>query len=178
MMLLHLSQSDAINAVVGSSWTAHVGHALYVRGRIDMADEWYTPRVVFDALGCEFDLDVCSPKGGTGLVPAKRFYSIEDDALAQDWEGFVWMNPPYSKPTPFVDKFLAHNNGIALVPFSKSNWFINLWNSDAIITPLHPNIKFERPEGKPTQLFMQLALVALGDRAKEIITNSAVYKVR
>jgi len=52
-----------------------------------MSDEWYTPKFVFDGLGIEFDIDVCSPIGGTGIVPAKKFYSIEDDGLASAWGG-------------------------------------------------------------------------------------------
>jgi hypothetical protein len=143
-----------------------------------MADDWYTPKSVFDRLGVEFDLDVCSPVGGTGFVPAKKFYSIEDDALVKPWDGFVWMNPPYSCPTPFVEKFIAHNNGIALVPFSKSNWFIKLWNKSDAMCPIEPNIKFERPTGKPTQLFLQLVLVGMGSKAYEIITDAGINRTR
>ena len=143
-----------------------------------MADDWYTPKSVFDRLGVEFDIDVCSPVGGTGFVPANKFYSIEDDALVQPWDGFVWMNPPYSGPTPFVDKFIAHNNGIALVPFSKSNWFIKLWNQADAMCPIEPNIKFERPNAKPTQLFLQLVLVGMGAKAKEAITNAGINRIR
>lgn len=143
-----------------------------------MADDWYTPKWVFDSLGVEFDIDVCSPVGGTGLVPAKKFYSIEDDALAQPWEGFVWMNPPYSKPTPFVDKFIEHGNGIALVPFSKSNWFIKLWNQADTLCALQPNIKFVRANGKENQLFLQLVLVGIGDKANKAIIESKLNRVR
>ena len=60
-------------------------------------DEQYTPKWIFDALNVEFDLDVCAPKGGVDYIPAKKHYSIEDNALMQNWEGFVWMNPPFSK---------------------------------------------------------------------------------
>jgi hypothetical protein len=28
------------------------------------SDEQYTPKWIFDALGVEFDLDVCAPQGG------------------------------------------------------------------------------------------------------------------
>jgi hypothetical protein len=143
-----------------------------------MADDWYTPKWVFDSLGVEFDIDVCSPVGGTGLVPAKKFYSIEDDALVQDWDGFIWMNPPYSKPTPFVDKFIEHGNGIALVPFSKSNWFIKLWNVADTFCPLQPNIKFVRSTGKENQLFLQLVLVGIGEKANKAIIDAKLNRVR
>lgn len=144
-----------------------------------MADDWYTPKWVFDSLGVEFDIDVCSPVGGTGLVPAKKFYSIEDDALVQPWEGLVWMNPPYSGPTPFIDKFIEHGNGIALVPFSKSNWFGRLWNEPMVaLCALPPNLKFQRPDGSSKQIFMQCVLVGMGATAVHALVDSKIGRVR
>lgn len=143
-----------------------------------MADDWYTPKWVFDQLNVEFDLDVCSPVGGTGLVPATKFYTEEDDALVQPWNGFVWMNPPYSKPTPFVNKFIEHGNGIALVPFSKSNWFAKLWTQAHSLVALPPNIKFVRPDGSHKQIFMQCVLAGMGTKATSALVRSNIGKVR
>lgn len=39
------------------------------------SDEWYTPKHIFDALGCVFDLDVASPKEGGTFVPARQYVS-------------------------------------------------------------------------------------------------------
>lgn len=50
-------------------------------------NEWYKPKWVFDGLNMEFDIDVCSPAGGTGIVPARKFYSIKDDGLTSAWGG-------------------------------------------------------------------------------------------
>lgn len=144
-----------------------------------MSDEWYTPSWVFEELNVTFDVDVCAPVGGTGLVPAPKHYSIDDDGLAQDWQGFVWMNPPYSKPTPWIDKFVAHNNGIALVPFSKSKWFVNLWNNnDVALLALPPNLKFVRPDGSSKQIFMQCVLVGIGEKAASALNQCSINKVR
>jgi hypothetical protein len=79
-------------------------------------DDWYTPPYIFEGLGVTFDLDPCAPKGGVPWVPAARHYSEEDDGLLQPWEGRVWLNPPYSKPWPWLDRLREHGNGIALVP--------------------------------------------------------------
>ena len=143
-----------------------------------MADNWYTPKWIFDALAVEFDLDVCSPVGGTGLVPAKRFYSIEDDALQQEWHGFVFMNPPFSNPTPFVDKFIEHNNGICLLTMAKAKWFHKLWNANALIIPLPVNLRFVRPEGGEDQIMHNTALFGLGNLAKEALLKSKLGKAR
>jgi hypothetical protein len=64
---------------------------------LEKSDEHYTPKWLFDRMGIEFDLDVASPIGGS-YVPTRKYYTEEDDGLAQDWSGVVWMNPPFSKP--------------------------------------------------------------------------------
>ena len=91
------------------------------------SDDHYTPKWVFDKLGIIFDIDVASPPGGIPWIPAKRYFTIEDDGLAQPWEGIVWMNPPYSNSLPWVQRFLDHGNGIALLPVAISRWYQSLF---------------------------------------------------
>lgn len=125
-------------------------------------DDWYTPPEIFTAMGLRFDLDVCAPIGGVPWIPADRHYSLIDDCLQQPWTGRVWMNPPYSNPSPFVERFLAHGNGVCLVPFSKSNWCLSIWRSSCRIVFLNPNLKFVR-KGCRQSIFFQVFLVAIGD---------------
>jgi|TARA_R100001163_G_scaffold52635_1_gene39964 phage N-6-adenine-methyltransferase len=98
--------------------------------------EWYTPPEIFESLNIEFDIDVAAPVGGVSYIPAKKYYTKENDGLKQDWEGNVWMNPPYGKYTEnWLEKFINHNQGIALV-FSRTDtlWFHNLvTKADAIL---------------------------------------------
>ena len=80
------------------------------------SDDCYTPRWVFDAMGLEFDLDVAAPPGGPWHVPARAYFTAEDDGLAQSWDGLVWCNPPYGKALgTWLNRMALHNNGIALV---------------------------------------------------------------
>ena len=81
------------------------------------------------------------------------------------------MNPPFSKPTPFVDKFIQHNNGIALMVVSKSKWFANLWEIADAIVPTPYNLKFDRPEGKSKQISFQTFLFALGKDSAAALSN-------
>jgi DNA N-6-adenine-methyltransferase (Dam) len=83
----------------------------------DTSVEWYTPPFIFDALGLEFDLDPASPEEGpVPWVPAKRFITPTENGLWLPWEGRVWLNPPYGRWTgPFLERLVAHGDGIALV---------------------------------------------------------------
>lgn len=77
-------------------------------------DEWLTPPEIVKALG-EFDLDPCSPINRPWDT-AKKHYTINDMGLMQNWEGRVWMNPPYGDETgDWLGKLQLHGNGIALV---------------------------------------------------------------
>lgn len=142
------------------------------------SDDYYTPKWIFDALGLEFDLDVACPPEGPLFTPAKAFYTQADDGLAQPWHGLVWMNPPYSKPGPWVEKWLQHGNGLALLVITKSRWFESLWLSDADIAYMY-GVKFHK-DGKmaSNSIPWPLGLWAIGETAKTAMRQSNISKVR
>lgn len=140
------------------------------------SDDYYTPKWLFDAIGLHFDLDVASPPEGPPFTPCSNYYTQQDDGLLQPWHGRVWMNPPYSKPAPWVDKFLNHGNGIALLPFAKSKWCEKLWESEAKMVYVRA-ITFERSDMNViTQAPFSLGLWAIGKDNAQAIAN--VGKVR
>jgi phage N-6-adenine-methyltransferase len=57
-------------------------------------DQWSTPQDLFDKLNAEFafNLDVCATAEN---AKCQRYFTAEDDGLAQEWIGTCWMNPPY-----------------------------------------------------------------------------------
>lgn len=74
----------------------------------------YPPPYIIKCLG-DFDLDPCAP-----IVrpwdTAKKHFTIEDDGLVQQWNGRVWLNPPYGKFVwAWLEKLEYHKNGIALI---------------------------------------------------------------
>lgn len=129
------------------------------------SDDYYTPRWVFDTLDLRFDLDVASPPGGPPFVPCDRYYTQEDDGLAQPWDGRVWMNPPFSAQRRWIERFIEHQNGVALLPFSKSTAFRTLWQAEAAIVYLSDEgsggMRFQR-DGNSAQIYQPVALVAMG----------------
>jgi len=140
------------------------------------SNDYYTPKWIFDALGLHFDLDVASPPGGPPFVPCDRYFTQEDDGLVQPWEGRVWMNPPFSNPSPWVMKWSEHANGVALLPTSNGRWFRNLWATDAHVIPLPP-LKFIAGDGRKVG-FMPLPCWLFAIGADNVAALSNFGRVR
>ena len=58
--------------------------------------EWETPDDFFAAVNAEFKfvLDVCATEANTKCA---EYITPEQNALAQEWHGPAWMNPPYGR---------------------------------------------------------------------------------
>jgi site-specific DNA-adenine methylase len=114
------------------------------------SQEWYTPKYIFDAMGCQFDLDPASP--GRDVVPwvlADTHYTTE--GLERPWVGFVWLNPPYGRDRlpAWVDKFIEHGNGIILVPERTSTeWWQRLSRRADMILFVNKKIAFVSGDGR------------------------------
>ena len=117
--------------------------------RTAASDEWYTPLEIINACG-EFDLDPCAPVKRLWDT-AKKHYTKEDDGLKQEWEGRVWLNPPYSKPLidKFVEKLANHGNGIALLYARVDNKMFHeiVFKKASALFFLRKRIKFYKPDG-------------------------------
>jgi hypothetical protein len=138
------------------------------------SDDYYTPAWVFERMGIEFDLDVCAPPGGIPWIPAKRYYTQADDGLVAPWEGRVWMNPPYSQPTPWVEKFIQHRLGVALLPHSASPWHVSLWDSaDAWVAVARFQFTSLVRNG---WAFMPVFFAAFGDECVDAISRLGVVR--
>jgi phage N-6-adenine-methyltransferase len=130
------------------------------------SDDYWTPKWVFDALGIEFDLDVACPPEGPPHTPAKAWYTQETNGLTSPWHGNVWMNPPYGNASPWVQRFMQHGHGIALLPFARSAWANLLWDKADGIVMMPSTMKFDQGS-----IFMQTMLVAYGEPNVNAIAN-------
>jgi hypothetical protein len=79
------------------------------------SDEHNTPSFLIEAareVMEGIDLDPMSNKAANKIVRATNLYTKEDDGLSKDWEGKVWLNPPFSLANKAVEKLIdSYENG-------------------------------------------------------------------
>jgi len=148
---------------------------------VGATNEWYTPPHVFEALGCVFNMDVASPgQNVTPWIPADYFMTV--DSLETSWGGFVWMNPPFggrNALVPWLTRFFAHRNGIALVPDRTSApWWQQFAPQAEQILFVAPKLKFIGANGKPgTSPAQGTCLFGVGKRATQALRCAANRKL-
>jgi phage N-6-adenine-methyltransferase len=126
------------------------------------SDEWSTPPSLVASLESEFghfDLDpACRPE----TAKAAKFYDRDVDGLTQPWTGKVFLNPPYSKPAPWLQKAIDETSTgraslvVALLPASTdTEWFHKLVKDHAEIRFIKGRVRFHgwlgTPIGTPRQ---------------------------
>lgn len=119
----------------------------------DNTSDWLTPKWLIDMLG-EFDLDPCASKNRNFDI-AKTNYTIDDDGLSKEWEGRVFLNPPYGRDLPKWLKKMAGSGctGLALIfarTDTKAFHDYVFKHSDAILF-IKGRIKFEKHGMKKNQ---------------------------
>lgn len=74
--------------------------------------EWATPQDFYDKLNAEFHftLDPCATPEN---AKCEKFYTKEQEGLAQDWTGeTVFCNPPYGRKIGlWIEKCYKHSRG-------------------------------------------------------------------
>lgn len=140
-------------------------------------DEWLTPPSILQALGT-FDLDPCSPINRPWNT-AKNHYTILDDGLKQQWEGRVWVNPPYGlKAAKWLDKLSRHGNGIALI-FARTEtrmFFKYVWRKADVLLFIEGRLFFHHVTGERAKANSGApsVLIAYGEKNVEAMKNSGI----
>lgn len=112
---------------------------------------WLTPPALLRALG-PFDLDPCACSEPRPWPTAANHYAAEDDGLSRDWEGRVWLNPPYGPPGvigPWMRRMARHDFGTALI-FARTETVMfaeTVWRAAAGCLFLAGRLHFHRPDG-------------------------------
>jgi hypothetical protein len=156
------------------------------RGITTGNDEWYTPAWVFQALGCVFDLDPCSPGAPPSSVTARRHLTKADNGLSVKWSGSVWLNPPFSTKRPWYERLVKHGNGIALMPARTETHDLQdyMAAADALLF-LKGRIYFERGHrpganapGATTTPPFGVVLCAYGRKMAKTLLKSSLIGIR
>jgi len=81
-----------------------------------VTNTWFTPQEIIKPLG-HFDLDPCTQTYRPFDTAADHICEdMGEDGFASQWEGRVWLNPPYGKETArWLEKLSRHGNGVALI---------------------------------------------------------------
>lgn len=109
-------------------------------------DEWWTPPHILEAVG-PFDLDPCAPYQQPDWTGAAVTFTEHDNGLHHPWEGFAWVNPPYSEVEEWVARLARHGDGVALV-FARCEtrwWFESVWPVATYLLFLRGRLTFYRP---------------------------------
>ena len=118
-----------------------------------------TPLSLIEKLGV-FDYDPC---GIQNHKTAKKIISLPTNGLLEIWEGRVWLNPPYSNPTDFMNKLAEHRNGIALVLNSTDTvWFQKTLKIADAMYLLKGRPKFMRLDMSKVSIMRGVVLFAFG----------------
>ena len=106
-------------------------------------DLWRTPPEVFNTLNLEFGF-VADMASSHENALCETHFTEEDDSLSFDWAKminalvlgnqtkYVWCNPPYSNPLPWVKKAIeSQSNGLGVVMLLNYDHSVT-WFSEAL----------------------------------------------
>jgi hypothetical protein len=82
-----------------------------------LSTTWLTPTPILAALG-DFDFDPCAAPAPRPWATAARMNSeLDGNGLAMEWDGRVWLNPPYtsSEIEAWLRRLADHACGTALI---------------------------------------------------------------
>lgn len=118
-------------------------------------NEWYTPAKYVElarkVLG-EIDVDPASCDYANKTIKAKTYYTIDNNGLDKQWNGKVWMNPPYTADLvqKFTDKMVSEfesgntNEAIVLVNnATETQWFNNMIQDASAVAFPKGRIRYE-----------------------------------
>lgn len=141
---------------------------------------WETPQDFFNKVNniFNFNLDACAEHK---TAKVNKYFTIEDDALTQDWNGVVWCNPPYGREQiKFINKAVTesekHKSTIVLLIPARPDtkvWQDVIFKNASQICFIKGRLKFGNSKDNAP---FPCALVVFGDR-KDISEFGAVWEI-
>lgn len=147
------------------------------------SNEWYTPASYVEAareLMGGIDIDPASCETANKIVQAGIYYDIHSNGLDKEWNGHVWLNPPYgmsegrSNQDIWSQRLIQqYESGITTEAIllvnanTEARWFQPLY--DYLICFTNHRIKFYNANGTPNQPTQGNALVYFGKQRQRFI---------
>jgi len=126
------------------------------------------------------DLDPASNDHAQETVQADTYYTINNCGLDKEWNGNIWMNPPYSAKEIklFVDKLFSSifNQAIVLTNNSADTaWFVELASRCAFMCFTSGRIKFHNKEGEQSSPTNGQTFFYFGNNTKSFVDEFTQY---
>ena len=150
-------------------------------------NEWYTPLEYIQAakqvMG-SIDIDPASSDFGQSRINAGVYYTKEDDGLTKEWNGKLWLNPPYAQPliAQFIEKAVAEfeagriTDAIILTHnYTDTKWFHHAESVCAAICFTKGRIPYESEDGTKAQPTQGAAFFYFGDHVNRFNEVFAQY---
>lgn len=151
-------------------------------------NEWYTPPAYIEAARGvleEIDLDPASSEIANQTVQASTYLTAEDDGLSVEWQGRIFMNPPYSSELigKFAQKLVNHylaedvSEAICLVNnATETNWFQTLLSAAPAVCFVSKRVKFLDQNGNPSGAPLQgQAILYLGKNRQAFMEHFSQF---
>lgn len=149
------------------------------------SDKWATPWPLVHDLEAEFGVFELDPCAEPHTAKAPKFYTVEQDGLGKPWFGRVFVNPPFSKPRPWLERaYDATSTGeaelvICLLPASvDTRWFHEAVLPFAELRFIRGRVRYLGWEGTPIpapRLRRCLPSIEASSRVSQPKESSAAY---
>jgi len=110
--------------------------------------EWLTPKYIIDIIG-PFDLDPCFSEPRPWDT-ALNYYTEKENGLIQEWNGFVWCNPPYGNYTEkWLERCSEYKNCLVLI-FARTDTKMfrkYIWEKGKAIFFFYGRLRFYNADG-------------------------------
>lgn len=130
-------------------------------------NEWYTPPEIVEmaraAMG-SIDTDPATSEIANEAVKAPIYYTAETDGRDKQWQGNVWMNPPYAQPLigqfceAAVNKYAAGEIAAACVltnNATETRWLQGLLSKASAVCFIRGRLKYLNAKGVPENTPLQ-----------------------
>lgn len=120
------------------------------------SDIWLTPKWLFDKLNKEFKFDLDPATEQNNPLGTQHFFTEQDNSLTKEWNGNVFINPPYSNIETWIKKSLDEWNRdryrdiVMLIPArTDTKYFHNLIVPHCEVRFIKGRLKFSEKGSAP-----------------------------